>query len=192
MVLIRINRKLVKITLAIVLVFSLGFNICSYFQNVELTDKYESLVFIANQFKETSLVTFLTLTQTADNVSKVIEIFDISKGEVIKKVQPNTSIQKVAISYLNGILGMYVKANAFPDKGYIVRIPLNPPAKVQTHWFNDYNIDSIDEVFILFPEQGDPFLLVLDKKFRPLFYTFKGDVDLLLKKLEFSPISTQQ
>jgi len=192
MVLIRINRKLVKITLAIVLIISLGFNIFSYFQKVELTDKYESLFCIANKFKETSLVTFLTSTQTSDNVSKVIEIFDISKGEVIKKVQPNTSIQKAAISYLDGVSGIYVKVNAFPDKGYIIRIPLNPTAKVQTHWFNDYNIDSIDEVFILFPEQGDPFLLVLDKKSRPFFYTFKGDVDLLLKMLELSPIPSEQ
>ncbi|HEY5563209.1 MAG TPA: hypothetical protein VIK72_15930 [Clostridiaceae bacterium] len=188
MVLIRINKKLVKITLAVVLIFSLGFNICSYFQKVDLTNKYEALVCISEQVKESGLVTFVTSSQTADNISNVIEIFDISKGEVIKKADPNTSIQKAAISYLDGVSGIYVKVKAFPDKGYIIRIPLNPTVKVQTHLFNDYNIDSIDEVFILLPEQGDPFLLVLDKKFRPFFYTFKGDIEVLLKMLEFSPI----
>jgi len=185
MVLIRINRKLVKVILTFVLIVSLGFNIFSYVQNVELTEKYESLFCIANQFNKASLVTFVTTTQKSDNTSKVIEIFDISKGEVIKRVNPNTSIQKVATSYINGVSGIYVKVNAFPDKGYIIRIPLNPSVNVQTHWFNDDNINSIEEVFVLLPEQGKPFLLVLDKKSRPFFYTFDGDVDVLLKKLEF-------
>ncbi len=187
MVLIRINRKLMKVLFAVGIIFSFGFNIYSYIHGVELTEKYESLICIANQFIDSSLVTFVASTQTSGPESKNIEIFDITKGEVIKKVQPSTSIQILANGYLNGITGIYVKVKAFPDKGYIVRIPLNPPIKVQTPLLTDYSINSVDEVFILFPEQGNPFLLVLDKKYRPFFYNFEGDVNALLEQLDFYP-----
>ena len=182
MVLIRINKKLLKAILAIVLIISLGLNVYSYVQMKELTDKYESLVGITNEFKEISLVTFVTATKTSEDLNRVIEIFDISKGEISKKIRSNTSIQKVANSFLNSVSGMYVKVKAFPDKGYIIRIPLDPPAKVENHWLKDCKINSIDEVFIVFPEQGNPFLLVLDEKARPFFYTFEGNVDVLLEK----------
>jgi hypothetical protein len=74
---------------------------------------------------------------------------------------------------------MYGKVKAFPDKGYIIRIPLIPSMKVHTQWLNDYNIYCVSEVFILFPEQGNPYLLLLDKNLRPHFYSFDGDTDVL-------------
>ncbi len=188
MVIIKINRKLVKLLIAIVLILSLGFNIYSYLHNIQLANKYESIICISNQFSATSLLSFVTSADISQNDNRVIEIFDITKGEVIKKVQHSNSIQKIVDSFLNGISGMYVKVKAFPDKGYIVRIPLNPPVKVQTHWLKYYNINSVDQVFVLFPQQGSPYLLVLDDKLRPYFFNFTGNTEELLKKLDFYPI----
>lgn len=185
MILIKINKKLLKATLASALLISLSFNIYSHIRNVELTNKYESLVCISSQFYQTELITFITSMQQVDTAEKVVEIFDITKGEVVRKVQPTSSIHKLAVSYLNGISGMYAKVKAFPDKGYIIRIPLRPAVEAQTHWLKDFNINSVDEVFILYPEQGNPFLMVLDDKARPIFYNFKGDANLLLQILEF-------
>lgn len=80
---------------------------------------------------------------------------------------------------------MYVEAKAFPDKGYIIRVPFEPSVKIQSQWLKDYGMNLVDEVFILFPEQGRPYLLVLDEKQRPLFYYFEGNTDVLLEKLNF-------
>jgi len=118
---------------------------------------------------------------------KDVEIFDISKGEVIKTIQSNPVIQKEAEKYLKSITGMYAKVKAFPESGYIIRVPLEPPVKVQGQWLTNYGIDSVDEVFILFPGQGTPYLLVLDERSRPLFYNFEGNTDVLLKILDFNP-----
>jgi len=87
---------------------------------------------------------------------------------------------------------LYAAVKAFPDNGYIIRIPVVPPIQVQNPWLNDYNIYSVDQVFILLPEQGDPYLLVLDNKLRPYFYYFNGNVEALLKDLDFYPVPSQQ
>lgn len=185
MVYIKINKKYVKAILAIVLILSLGLNIYSYSQSVNLKNKYDQLVCISNQFYQANIITFVTTTQESDNPSKTIEIFDVVKGEVVKRVEANLEIQEIAGSYLNEITGMYVKVKAFPDKGYIIRIPLKPPVKVQSHWLKDFNIKTVDEVFVLFPKEGAPYLMVLDEKARPIFYNFKGNIDVLIKKLDF-------
>ncbi|WP_010248878.1 hypothetical protein [Acetivibrio cellulolyticus] len=190
MVLIIINRKLLKASVIILLAISLCVNIYNHYHSMELTNKYESLVCLSNQFYQTSLIAFLASAQELDTPNKPIEIFDITKGEVIKKVHSTRVIQNEAISYLNGISSMYIKVKAFPEKGYIVRIPITPSVQVKNHWLNDYNINSVDEVFILLPEQGNTYLLVLDNKLRPYFYNFIGNVDVLLKNLEFFPVPT--
>lgn len=187
MVIIKINRKRPQTVIAIVLAAFLGFGVYSYIQNMELENKYKSLIYITGQFDNTNLISFLVSVNASVHGYKNIEIFDISKGEVIKKVQSNPEIQKEARSYLEGITGMYIKVKAFPDKGYIIRIPIEPPFEAKNQWLNDYGINSVEEVFILFPEEGMPYLLVLDGKYRPLFYNFDGNTDLLLKNLSFKP-----
>lgn len=190
MVLIRINRKLLKASVIILLAISLSLNIYNHYYRMELTNKYESLVCLSSQFYQTSLIVFLASAQELDTPNKPIEIFDITKGEVLKKVHSTRLIQKETISYLNGISGMYVKVKAFPEKGYIVRIPITPPVQVKNHWLNDYSINSVNEVYIMLPEQGNTYLLVLDNKLRPYFFNFIGNVDVLLKNLEFFPVPT--
>lgn len=136
-----------------------------------------------------SLVILLAAVNISAQVHKSIEIFDVKQGLVVKKLDVNPVVQKEAESYLKGISGMYVKVKAFPEAGYIVRIPLATPVRVQNEWLDA----SVNEVFIILPGGADvPYLLVLDEKGRPEFYNFKGKTDTLLEKLEFVPDALQQ
>jgi len=192
MMLTKINGRILKVGILIVLAISITLNIYNHYQKTELYKKYESLLCLSNQFYQTSLITFLASEHEADTSGRAVEIFDIKKGEVIKKISSNPTIEKTAVSYLKDISGLYAAVKAFPDNGYIIRIPVVPPIQVQNPWLNDYNIYSVDQVFILLPEQGDPYLLVLDNKLRPYFYYFNGNVEALLKDLDFYPVPSQQ
>lgn len=191
MVIIKTNKKLLKIILIIVLVSSFGFNIYSYSRNIELANKYKLLICYTSKLDKTNLITFLVSSNIRVQENLNIEIFDISKGSVIKKIHSNQILQSEVEKYLKGITGLYVKVKAIPDKGYIIKIPLEPSVKVQNQWLIDYDINSVDEVFIIFPEQETPYLLVLDNKDRPLFYTFEGNTNELLKNLNFQPETSQ-
>lgn len=183
MVVFGISKKMLIIILSIVLLVSIGFNILGYVHNLELSNKYNSLIRSINQSERTNLVAFLASANIQAKEEANIEIFDIGKGAVIKKVNSTPRIRSEAEKYLKEITGMYVRIKAFPDKGYIIRIPLEPSVMVQNQWLNQI----VKEVFVIFPEEGAPYLLVLDEKERPLFYTFKGNTDELLKSIEFKP-----
>ena len=91
---------------------------------------------------------------------------------------------------LDKITGMYVKVKAFPDKGYIAKLPLKPVVEVSNKWLNEYGIFSLNEVFIIFPEGNTPYLLVLDSNYRPLFFNFEqGAKSDLLDKIQPANIS---
>lgn len=184
MVIIKIKRKGLLLAIAVIMAGSVGYNVYSHVENSRLSNKYESLVCIASQFQGGSLIAFVTSDNALRNEVRSIEIFDVSKGEVIKNIQSSAAIQKTAEGYIKGITGMYPKVKAFPEKGFIVRIPMEPSA-IKNPWLNDYGVNSVNEVFILFPEDEKPYLLILDSKYRPLFYTFEGNTDVLLKELDF-------
>jgi len=183
MVILKIDRKLQTIVIIVVLAGLFGFNIYSYVRNIKLSNRYDSPVHSAVQSERSNLTVFVASKYIQGQEGRSVEIFDIRKGEVIKKVQSSRAIQKQAESFLEGITGMYVKVKAFPDQGFIVRIPLQPPITVQNQWLSN----CVEEVFVLFPEKEKPYLLVLDDKSRPLFYTFEGDTETLLQKLNFKP-----
>lgn len=185
MVIIRIDRKIMKTVFTVLLAVSVVLNIFFYVQNKKLESRYEAFFCISNQFDSASTVDFVVSSRVPGNKYKDVEIFDISKGEVIKKVKPNDSIQSEAVGFLKNITGMYVKIKAFPEKGYIIRVPFEPFIALENHWLNSYGINSIGECFILFPEKGKPFLLVLNSSYRPYFYNFEGNTDKLLNFLDF-------
>lgn len=114
-----------------------------------------------------------------------IEIFDIGIGKVIKVVKINKTALAESQKYLQGIVGLYPNVKAFPDKGYIIKIPFEPNIIVKNHFLNDYGINSLDKVFILVPKEYAPYLLVLDDRERPYFYCFRGEINKLLKSLNF-------
>ncbi|MFS1512403.1 hypothetical protein VQL36_08215 [Chengkuizengella sp. SCS-71B] len=135
--------------------------------------------------KKIILIIFISLIfeTVIAQTTKQIEIFDISKEEVIKNVQLNSDLQQDAEKFLKGITGLYVRIDPIPSEGYLVKIPLDPSVLVKNQWINEL----VDEVIIIISRREAPYLMVFDKENRPLFFTFEGDTDAFLTKLNFTP-----
>lgn len=185
MTMVRIHKKVLIIVIIILFTCSVVLNICCFKENKKFKNQYESMVCVTNQFDKTNLISFVVLENNLVQRDINIEIFDIKKGEVMQSVPLNQSIQREIEEYLRNITGLYIKAKPIPNEGFVIRVPLRPPQKVKNILPNDKGIDIINEVFILFPKQRDPFLLILDKKQRPFFYNFNGNTNILLEKLNF-------
>ena len=140
---------------------------------------------IAMELQDANLISFVTAMNVPGSEYNKIEIFSVDEGEIIKRVETNPMIQDEVKSYINGVTGLYGRIRAFPVGGYIIRIPLEPPEKVENYWLNDFGITSINQVFILFPKEERPYLLVLDNNRRPIFCNFNGKTDKLLEYLDF-------
>ncbi|KAF0820110.1 hypothetical protein [Cytobacillus sp. FSL R5-0377] len=110
-----------------------------------------------------------------------IQIFNINKGKVIKVLQMNPEVQQETEKFLEGITGVYVKYNPIPNKGFMIRIPLEPNRKVRNKWFDGL----VDEVTIILSGQENPYLMVFDDENRPYFFTFEGNIEEFLGILNF-------
>ncbi|MDQ2085033.1 hypothetical protein RBH29_01095 [Herbivorax sp. ANBcel31] len=167
----KINKMQLKISISLALFAFAIFTITNNTLNTEPV----------NEFNDSSMVAFMEFAISLDEEIKNIEVFDISKGQIINRQHSNELIQNEAIEYLKGITGMYPKTNAISDKGYIVRIPLEPSVSVKNQWLDEI----LNEVYIIFPSKDNcPYLLILDDKNRPLFYTFNSNTDTLLKNID--------
>lgn len=112
-----------------------------------------------------------------------VQIFDINEGKIIRNMPTNADLQLEAEKILEGITGVYVKYNPIPKDGYMIRIPLEPNLMVRNRWF----YDLVDEVTIIFPVQGNPYLMVFDDENQSYFLTFKGNTMKLFELLKFKP-----
>lgn len=110
-----------------------------------------------------------------------IEIFDIGKGEVVKRVESGRPARREAEKLIGRVSGLYQKFKPFPEKGIIVRIPLEPALKVKNEHVTGSGIDFADTLYLVFPEEGGQYLMVLDDRQRPWFYIFKGDAGIFAK-----------
>lgn len=182
MVIVKMKTRHMGVFFALILVCAMGCGFYKYKQSSEVEKYFESLSSNVGEFGRDNLVSFL-VSSDSDTTNKNIEIFDIAKGEVVREIEANPVARKEAEGYLAKITGMFGKVKAFPEKGYIVRVPLEPSAQINNKWLTDYGINSLDQVFIIFPEQTIPYLLVLDEKNRPLFFNFEGSINTLLENL---------
>lgn len=128
------------------------------------------------------MLQLMTITAQAQN-NQQIEIFEINKGKVAKRVPLNAEIQEEAAKYLKEITGVFVKYNPIPVQGFMIKVPLEPNIMVKNQWFNDL----VDEVVIIFSGDEEPYLMVHDNENSMHFYTFKGDTDKLLSKIDYKP-----
>lgn len=115
-----------------------------------------------------------------NNTTPFAELFDVEKGDVIKTFEADEFLQKTAETYIYSINGMYIKVNAFPSKGKILKIPLSKPIYNENIWYKG----KIDVLYIIFPYNEAPYLLILDEKSRPLFFTFTAGTDELSEYLK--------
>ncbi|MCX7747835.1 MAG: hypothetical protein N2645_13245 [Clostridia bacterium] len=185
------KKKYLKLLILIILISSLGLNIYSFMRHKYLNEKYKALVCFSNQFDETSLVSFIYSMDFSGYENSTVEIFDITRGTVIKEVLPSPAIQKEAEKYLHAITGIYARFRALPDTGYIVKIPFSPPLTTESPWPQNDHIHSVNELYILFPPKEVPYLMVLDDKYRPFCYYFEGSTEVLLRYLGLPPSSAE-
>lgn len=127
------------------------------------------------------IFTFLIFTKAYAAENPHIEIFDIKKDSVIKEIISNNKLQKEAKNSLNGITCIYGKFKPIPNSGYIIKIPLDSPIKVENKCLKAF----IDEVMIIFPEEEPPYLMVFDNEDRFIFLNFKSNINSIKKLLNF-------
>lgn len=120
---------------------------------------------------------FIVSAQSITN----IELLDIEKNKIIKTVPTNPKIQLETRKIVKEIDNVVKKLNPIPDKGYMVKIPLEPSLPLENQWVNAL----IDEVIIIIPEDEKPYLLLFDEN-KPYFFTFETKTDTLLNALDFS------
>lgn len=140
-----------------------------------------------NKVLSSVIIFHFIYTITFAQANKQIEIFDIKKGKVIMSVQSNTDSHQEVKKFLEGITGVYVKFNPIPNKGFIIRVPLEPNIVVKNQWLNDL----VDEVTIIFTDQEDPYLMVFNDENRPFFFTFEGDTANFLRLINFKPKTSE-
>jgi len=148
----------------------------------ESRKKYEAVISITKMFDDTHFIAYVA-DESAHNKQK-IEVFDIAKGEVILTKAVNPDIQNEVFNYVKTIKGIYTKVMPFPEKGYIIRVPFDPPRTADIKLLNDSGIKNFDAVFIILSDKEAPILLILDSKSRPVFYLFNAGVDPLLEYLD--------
>lgn len=113
---------------------------------------------------------------------KNIEVFDIERNKIINTTSTNTKIQLEAEKIIKEIDGVLKKINPFPDKGYMVKIPLEPSFSLENKWLNAL----IDEIIIIIPEDENPYLLTFDDENNSYFFTFERKIDMLLNTIDIS------
>ncbi len=122
----------------------------------------------------------LSMVNAHSNIN--IEIFHIEKNEIIKTKPINSNVQLEAKRIIKEIDCAVKKFNPIPHNGYMVKIPLEPPYRLENKWINDL----IYEVIIIIPKDEEPYLLIFDDENKSYFFTFQTKIDTLLNTLEFS------
>lgn len=110
---------------------------------------------------------FINTSHTHAQMNGSIQIYDVDQEIVIKTITMNPFIRKDSEKILQGINDIYKKFNPIPDKGLLVKIPLNPAIQVKNQWINTL----VDELIIFYPEEEDPFILVYDDENNTYFFS---------------------
>ncbi|RLL43667.1 hypothetical protein D8M04_12140 [Oceanobacillus piezotolerans] len=122
----------------------------------------------------------LCIPVTAFAKPSQIEVFDIEKGEVTKKVEMNPSIQAEVEMFLENINEAYHKFDPIPKEGKLIRVPLQPSVTVENEWVHTL----IDEVIIISPKSGEPHLMLFDDENNIHFFNFKYEGESFWKKIK--------
>lgn len=139
--------------------------------------------------KKMSIGAFLAYSDSDGQKSGKVEIFDIEAGSVIRSLENSAVFRKEACKYLDSIKGMYGSVKVFPKAGYIVKIPLEPPVKTSGKLPETAGIEYADKIYVIFPLQSKPYLLLLDGQSRPYCFKFGADTDSLQNILPVIPES---
>ncbi|ERI94944.1 hypothetical protein HMPREF1982_00626 [Clostridiales bacterium oral taxon 876 str. F0540] len=113
--------------------------------------------------------------------SPCAEIFDTRQKSVLKAVQVNSEIYDMVAGWVRSIDNFYGRISPVAIDGYKVRIPLDPPVKLNKKSLSG----NISEVYIVVPPDRQPFFIIYEDRDKPSFFKFHGNIDSLSKALEF-------
>jgi hypothetical protein len=183
MIIIKISKKFAKIVIILLLLLSLSFNVYGAVRAAKLEARHNSLLYMTNFFDTSridSIASAIDSIEVAagknDPAIGEVEVFDVKKGEVIKKIKNTSIIQNEAEKIVEGITGYNPKVKAITESGYIIRIPMTITETVK-----------YDQLFLIITGKEKPYILVIDKNLRPFLYNFEGDIENLLKIIDFDP-----
>jgi len=173
-----LSRKIFILAFIALFMVSLYINITGYADNEEWKQKYESLACVAGEISNGRAAVFIASGNSLTG-KRQAEVFDISKGKVVKTLEMTDEIKTEALKGINSINGLFVKANPLPDKGIIIRIPLGADVSLNNHWVQEIGIKEAQEVFFIYtgevPGREKSFILLLDSSYRPFFFTHEAD-----------------
>ncbi|WP_134701676.1 hypothetical protein [Ammoniphilus sp. YIM 78166] len=92
-----------------------------------------------------------------------LEIYDIEKEQIVKRIPNTPEIQQDVTQYLKTIDRTIPPLGQVPKKGKMVRIPIQPPSQIENQWIKG----TIYEVFFILLPDRDPFIIVYDEARKP-------------------------
>jgi len=185
-----IRKRTFGIFLAVVILCLLAVSVYAAVKVSHNENKYQSVLAMTKMFDDTHFIAYISGSNTAER-SKNIEVFDITKGEIIISQPSNINIQNEVFNYLKTIKSLYTKVMPFPDKGYVIRVPFNESIRVDQKILNDSGIKSVDSLYIILSDKEAPIILILDNQERPYFYTFNASIQPLLEYIKLNPEAEQ-
>jgi hypothetical protein len=127
------------------------------------------------------LIILLCSAPVVAKESPCAEITDLMQKKVVKSIQMNSEIYDMVKSWLINMDNYCSKLSPAEAEGYKVRIPLDPPVKVNKQSLNG----EFSEVYIVVPQGKPPFFLIYDNKNMPSYLKFNGNIESLSKALDF-------
>jgi hypothetical protein len=116
----------------------------------------------------------------ADTQIPDIEVFDITKGQVVSKIPNTVEVQKEVQLCLESITGVAQPLKETPKEGKMIRIPLNPPILVENQLFAVMS----HEVFLILLPSKKPFLIVFGEDHTPHLADFSHNLDKLFNYIK--------
>jgi hypothetical protein len=132
------------------------------------------------------IILFSISTNVFAKEYKYAQIFDPKQDKVVQIVQLNSEIHNLVVSYIEDVDTIYGKNNPIPEDGYAIKIPLYPEIKAQKKCLNAL----IKEVYIIIPENEQPFIMLFENKNKLSCFPFRGDINTLSKALNFNLIKS--
>lgn len=186
MLFISIKKKTMGIFLLAIILCLVVVTIYSAVKVSHNENKYQSVLAMTKMFDDTHFIAYISDVETHKDKQN-IEVFDITKGEVIISEPICIDIQNEVFNYVKTIKNLYTKVMPFPEKGYVIRVPFENPIKVKEKILNDAGIKVLDSVFIILSDKEAPIMLILDSQERPYFYTFNSSIQPLLDYVKLKP-----
>lgn len=108
---------------------------------------------------------FLMMAMQQVSAQKAIdvEVFDIEKEQIVKRIPNSPEIQQDITQYMKTINRAIPPLGQVPKKGKMVRIPLPQPLQIENQWIKA----NLHEVFLILLPDRDPFVIVYDEARKP-------------------------